>query len=300
MVIDAADHLHLVWNTENGLTAYTEADLGRITHAPDLGAARVWVNPTDHKRGAQVLASAGSRLGDISLGPEGGVWIAWATEKDAHQVSVYLGHGKHGQWHPFRIADGYGLAPPSLLLDSEGDFHLGWHDVYEDAYYVSGKTSELGQGQPLVPAKITRPNSYHPLYRSVMMETDHKTLAIFENAESYLEYAFPEEPKLKLNPLARRDPRLMWDTDHSPQVAIDRYGIPWVFFIDSVRRHVFYMRWLGTEWSDIENSYWLTRNSPRMEDNHLAIDRLAVEPRMAATSTGIGIALKNESEDFLR
>ena len=68
-----------------------------------------------------------------------------------------------------------------------------------------------------------------------------------------------------------------------------------MFFIDNVRQHVFYARWLGSEWSDIYDSYWLTRNMPRGDDNHLAVDRLAVEERMAPNAAGIGVAVANET-----
>ena len=75
-------------------------------------------------------------------------------------------------------------------------------------------------------------------------------------------------------PLTALASRLVWDTVHSPRLVVDQHGVPWVFFIDSTRQHVFYARWLGTRWSPILNGFWLTRNTARLEDNHLSIDWL--------------------------
>ena len=106
---------------------------------------------------------------------------------------------------------------------------------------------------------------------------------------------FPGGEKKQHFPLTGEDERFTWDFCHSPRFAVDRYGIPWVFFINGTRQHVFYARWLEKQWSPVLNAYWLTRNTPRMDENHLSIERLAVEERMADDAEGIGVSITHES-----
>jgi hypothetical protein len=296
MVIDRQNNLHLVWNTRKGLTSYSWIALKQVKDWKELGDRRLWRKPGSTQPGKLILAQAGSRLGDIVLGPEGGLWVAWTTQQGDHQVTVNLGEEKEDLWRSFRMAEGYGLAPPSLLIDGQGDFHLAWHDIYEDLFYLRGQTNELGSGKRWEARELVGEQAYPRLHRPAMAVADGQTVAVSENDLEYLEYLFPDEDHPTPRSLTRRDARFSGDSMHSPQFAIDRYGIPWLFFIDSARQHVFYTRSLGTEWSPFASSYWLTRNSPRMADNHLAIDRLAVEPQMSATEAGIGVAIANESE----
>ncbi|PYV84162.1 MAG: hypothetical protein DMG05_25030, partial [Acidobacteria bacterium] len=34
-----------------------------------------------------------------------------------------------------------------------------------------------------------------------------------------------------------------------PKIALDKYGIPWVFWPDTTRRHTYFARWLGSRFS---------------------------------------------------
>ena len=106
---------------------------------------------------------------------------------------------------------------------------------------------------------------------------------------------FPGGEKKQNFPLTGEDERFAWDFCHSPRFAVDRYGIPWVFFINGTRQHVFYARWLDKQWSPVLNAYWFTNNTPRMDENHLSIERLAVEERMAEDAEGIGVSITHES-----
>jgi hypothetical protein len=119
-----------------------------------------------------------------------------------------------------------------------------------------------------------------------------RVLAVHESGDS-LKYTFMEtgEKARQSHPLTDLDSRLVWDTVHSPRLVVDQHGVPWVFFIDSTRQHVFYARWLGTRWSPILNGFWLTRNTARFEDNHLSIDWLGVEHGVGADNSSIGLVI---------
>ena len=289
MAIDGKNRLHLVWSTEQGLSAYALMDLDRIRTRAELKEDQIWLHPELGTAGALVLEPSASRVGDITLAPDGSVWVAWSVDRGEHRTGISVGRmGRRWRWG--RVTEGYGVAPPSLQVDRSGRFYLAWHDIYEDTWYLAGgianlKTSSLGAARKLVARA----------YRPVMLPTGDRLLAIFESDHSLLEYTFVEEEPAERHPLSQLDSRLHWDTLHSPQIATDRYGVPWLFFINSARHHVFYSRWLGTTWGPIHNGPRLIRNSPRMEDNHLSVDLLSVQEETGADSTGIALTLAHET-----
>jgi len=291
MVIDQQDNLHLVYCTDNGLSGYTFINLKQIKNYRDLKEKSFWLNPRNKKPGVLVLAKSNSKIGDISLAPDGGVWLVWTVTQMEHQVSIYVGRWFNGKFDSFKVTEGYGFSPPSIFISCDHRFHLAWHNIYEDGYYLSGKISDLDKKQIWQVKKLI-----DRVRRPVMTESKDKILTVYENDWSFLEYIFPEEKIHRRCFLTWPDKRFTWDTSHSPQFVVDKYGIPWLFFIESTRQHIFYTRWLGTNWSQIYNGPWLTKNSPRMEDNHLSIERLSVEERMLDNASGIGITITHENQ----
>ncbi len=300
MALDGAGRLHFVWSTEKGLSGYSVMSLGRLKRSLKAGEDLPWVNPADGRRGALILAKTGSLVGDIRQAPNGDVWLVWTTGA-GDDVSVQLGSIRGGKWESFEVAAGDSHAPPALLIDSGGRFHLAWHNREGRGFYLSKDPSEL-QETPEGTALETRASSSVPAgpwklwaYRPALVETAGGILAVLETGTADLRFVFPGDEKTKSFPLTGEDERFAWDFCHSPRFAVDRYGIPWVFFIDGTRQHVFYARWLEKQWSPLLNSYWLTRNTPRMDENHLSIERLAVEEKMAEDAEGIGVSITHES-----
>ena len=132
-------------------------------------------------------------------------------------------------------------------------------------------------------------------YRPVVAGAIPAPIAVREDQQNQLDRFFLDGSPPRLVSLSRspEDRRFAWDTLHSPQFATDRYGTPWLFFIDSARQHVFYTRWLGGGWGPIGTAGKLTWNSGRFEDNHLPVDRIAVEERQAAGD--FGLLLENDT-----
>ena len=190
---------------------------------------------------------------------------------------------------------GDGLFPASLFLDEQERFHLGWHDIYEESYYASGRLDQLDD--PKAASVIRLPGR---AFQPVLTRTQGKTLAVYEDTYSHLMTVLPESSPPRAVPLTRSRPRFAWHTFHSPQFALDRYGVAWLFFVDSARQHVFRTRWLGEDWGPVHNTAKLVRNSPRMEDNHLPIERLAVETDMGEGEPGIKILLTHGDQQALR
>ena len=210
----------------------------------------------------------------------------WTESKANHEVSIQLGHvNEHGLISQ-EVTRGHGLFPPSLLLDNQGRFHLAWHDIYEEAYYAFGLLNQVEAGENVEVRRLQGQS-----FRSVLAKTQSQLLAVYEDTYSHLRTTIPAEATQPSISLTRARPRFAWHTFHSQQITLDRYGIPWLFFVDSARQHVFRTRWLGQEWGPIHRTAKLTWNSPRMEDNHLPIDRLAVEGDTDKTAPDFGILL---------
>ena len=284
MSLDQEDRLHLIWSTQSGLSGYALLHSSAYAGGPALS----WHHPQTGAPGALILAPHSSRVGDIATAPDGNVWLVWTEERANHSVSVHLGHVNQRGLVSQEMARGYGLFPPSLLLDDQARFHLAWHDIYEEASYASGFLNQLESGE-----KVEVHRLQSQAFRPVLAKTQGQLLAVYEDTYSHLKTILPEEATRGAIPLTRPRPRFAWHTFHSSQIRLDRYGIAWLFFVDSARQHVFRTRWLGEKWGPIHSTAKLTWNSPRMEDNHLPIDRLAVEVVRDETAPGIGILLTN-------
>ncbi|MCX6619962.1 MAG: hypothetical protein NTY38_02560 [Acidobacteria bacterium] len=289
ITIDARDRLHLFWNSPHGAIGYRLLNLKTTRSAADLGDNDRWLDPETGRAGLLSIAASGARLGDIAIDATGSVWLAWTTGGSDRHVRMHLGSMRNRRWQIHSLVTVDEGAPPSLIVDGQDRFHLAWHDVYEDTYYLTGKLSDLADRRDWEARRLVR-----GARRPVLAAVGGQILAVLETSYSALEYSRADIAQATSSPLTGEDSRFAWDTCHSPEFAIDRYGIPWMFFIDSARQHVFYSRWLGTRWSGISNSQRLMANSPRMEENHLSIDRISVEPRMSLPAEGIGLALSHE------
>ena len=288
MVIDGQDRLHLVWTGTDGSSSYSVLKL----NGTKSESWSRWENPVTGERGAMVLAPALSRVGDITLDSKGEPWLAWSVSQPNHGTDLYVGTRDKNGWQQRVAAEGYGLAPPSLTVDRGLKLILAWNDIYENGWVLHCDFQELARAPRPVPERI--PESGR---RPVVAEAGVRPLVIRENKLNRLEYfRMPgaEVPLPSIN-LSEDDPRFAADTLHSPQFCIDRHGVPWLFFIDSSRLHVFYTRWLGAGWGPIGTAGRLTHNSVRMEDSRLPIDRLSVEERMRADGSDFCLLIENTS-----
>jgi len=289
LAVDAHDQLHLVCTTERGQTVYSVVDVQLLR---SRRTKPKWLNPATGQEGSLVLAAARSCAGDICRAADGQVWLTWTTdgEKDS-DVTVHLGTLREGAWQSFVLGLGKKLYPPSLLISRDGAFfHVACGDTTGGTHYLRGKVVELDT------EKKWRFEWSHSGNRPALAEMSARVLAVHESGDS-LKYTFlnQKEQVRQSHPLTDLDSRLAWDTVHSPRLVVDQHGVPWVFFIDSTRQHVFYSRWLGTRWSPILNGYWLTRNTARFEDNHVSIDWLSAEHGLGADKSSIGLVIGHRS-----
>ena len=287
LAVDPQDRLHVIWTTEQGLTAYSVME----TQPLRSGAKPTWLNPASGKAGELVLAAARSWTGDICRAPDGRVWLTWTTGVVGDsEVTVHLGTLRDGAWQSFELGRGKKFYPPSLLFSRDGAFfHVACGDTIGGTHCLKGRVSEVKKGRKW---QFERSHSGN---RPALAETAGGVLAVHESGDS-LKYTFLEGEPRRSHPLTSLDSRFAWDTVHSPRLVVDQHRIPWLFFIDSTRQHVFYSRWLGTRWSPIMNGFWLTRNTARFEDNHVSIDWLGVEHGVGRDKSSIGLVIGHRSQ----
>ena len=285
--VDSRDRLHLIWTTEEGPTAYSVMETESLRSGN--GEAK-WLHPVSGQKGGLIVAPGQSWAGDICRAPDGRVWLTWTTGAVGDsEVTVHLGTLRDGAWQSFELGRGKKFYPPSLLISPDGAFfHVACGDTTGGTHYVRGRVADLGTDRQW------QFEPSHPGNRPALAEMSGRVLAVHESGDS-LKYTFLNSEPRRTQPLTDLDSRLVWDTVHSPRLVVDRHGVPWVFFIDSTRQHVFYSRWLGTRWSPILNGFWLTRNTARFEDNHLSIDWLGVEHGLGADKSSIGLAIGHRS-----
>ena len=291
LILDDDDEVHFVWSTRSGLTAYS---LLRFSDLPGTSAPS-WHHPETGKEGALVLAPQLSRIGDIVLGPNGRTWVVWTVASNSHDVTIFLGIIGPDGLISKKIASGLGLFPPTLFIDTHGSFHLVWHDVYEESYYLYGSLAQLVEGNPERVQTLSKNG-----YRAVVSEASGRAFAVYEDNYNQINSQFLQEEDGEKISLTGSLPRFRYHTLHSPQLSLDRYGIPWLFFVDSSRKHAFQTRWLGEKWGPIHRIAKMTRNSPRMEDNHLSIDGLAVQNQSLEGASTIGILLVHGDEQVFQ
>ena len=158
--LDHQDRIHLVWSTVTGLTGYAVVDFPGAD-----GTDLLWQNPQTKSPGALVLADEYSRIGDIATAADGSVWFTWTESISDRQASIHLGRVHDGGLSSWRIARADGLFPASLFLDEQERFHLGWHDIYEESYYASGRLDQLDDpkaAKVLPPAEPRLPTGPDP------------------------------------------------------------------------------------------------------------------------------------------
>ena len=278
MIVDHKDQMHLSWNEQDGMINYCIFEPKKLEDNKFKAAV------------SETICKSNGLLGDITLAPDNTVWLSWIKNEAEHQGSIFIGSFDNNYWKAFELTSGYGYAPPSLCIDSHNCFHITWHDINEYLYVINGKLEEL-DGEKSWQAERIMDNAHRP----ALAETDNKIIAAYSNVFCALDYCFANEKQPEKKFITFPDKRFTADTSHSTRFSIDNYGIPWLFFIESTRQHVFYTRWLGTKWAPISNGPKLLRNTARMDDNHLSIDRLSVEEKIPSEKQEIAIVYTHES-----
>ncbi|PJB76636.1 MAG: hypothetical protein CO095_02260 [Armatimonadetes bacterium CG_4_9_14_3_um_filter_58_7] len=282
ITIDGSNALTLVCCTGQGMIRAQRIDLHSVTRPKHLRESSRWQHPVTGRTGALTVCAEGGALGDLAIDTDGSVWMTWLESADGRSQSLMLAKLGGKKWSPFPLHKGPGLFPAALCFDSQNQFHLVWNDILEDLYSLSGTVGTLGGRQEWKPKQMVD-RAKEP----ALVSFGNEVMAAYENNWCFLEYVFPKEKKPERQFLTWPDPRFTWDINKGCQLVLDRYGIPWLFYNEDTRQHIFCARWLGTTWSPLQNCAKLIQNSSRFTENHLSIDHFAVEQNPTGESIGL-------------
>ena len=260
--------LHLAWTCEEGIGYST---------APLHGLYRQW-SPMD------VAVSGDVMLGDLFVAG-GRACITTRRIHDRQTESVGLAWRDGEVWHVREVERGGPMFAPVADVDARGRCHLVWADVAERLHYTvvddpdgDPRVEILGDGrQPTV------------------LALDGQVLIGCESQYPHIHYYFHDGTQWERDRwLTWCHPWFMPDVVHSPQLAMDRHGVPWIFFADNTRKSTFWARWMGQAWGEIGNGPRVFYRPPHFDANLLPIGRLSVEKRPGARSGDIGLLLTCE------
>jgi hypothetical protein len=286
VVVDRAGRVHVAWS--DGESVWYARSAGKVT---DVGALlrdrSSWVG-ADGREPRPILADA--TLGDLAVSNDGEVYLAAVKRTAESSTTLCLArHGDKGEWTADDVAKGAGFHPPVLHLSADASVHLAWSDTRGRVLYLRHRRGETAEPRVLSPGGYGG-NGRNP----TILATGRQILVAYESLYAQIEYAVEEAGVWRTyQRLTSLDRRLATDVLHSPQLAVDRHGVVWLFFSDVTRRFTYFTRWLGSGWSDIYDCRGIYYRAPRFETNLLAADWFAVEKHPPAQATEIGVALAN-------
>lgn len=292
LALDRGGRLHAAWGDGEGVW-YARA---KPQSAKDLGERSAWT-AADGKEPTQILADA--TFGDLAVSEQHGVWIAAVKRTKDGQTTVCL--GQHGRkWEFEEVATDVGFHPPVLHLAADGAVHVAWCDTRGRVLYLRHRYGEKSEPQEICKGGFSSNGRWVSI-----IEAERQLIVAYENLYAQVEYAVFEQGKWRLNQrLTSLDKRLSTDVLHSPQLALDRHGVVWLFFSDATRKFTYFTRWLGSSWSDIYDCRGIYYRAPRFESDLIGADWIGIEKYPPPHAHHIGMSLANslatEKKEFHR
>ena len=217
-------------------------------------------------------------LGDMLLLPEIDAPCVGMVRLENSESIVTL-RWKAGDWHQCDIARGKGLRPP--VMDIAGDWlYLSWCDGGGRIWFQKVRWRELGKSAPEAPQELQGINQ--PGRRPCILCAGGKVIVAYETMVAYSQTTAKVLDGKQWRTFHVTAPRLVPDVTHSPHLALDPHGVPWLFFSDANRRFVYYARWLGEGWSDIADGRGIFQRAPYNDGGLLSADWLSVEKHPAS------------------
>ncbi len=299
LVLDRTGRVHAAWGSGDAVW-YARGPEAGADLATRLCDRRAWVG-ADGQVPKAILDNA--VLGDLAVTDQGEVWIAAVKRGAGTSTTLCLGRHSIGHWAFEDLATDTGFHrfhPPVLQVLPDGSAHLAWSDTRGRILYLRYRPGEKAEPRVLVQGGYD-PNGRHP----TLLANGRHLLIAYETFYAQIEYAVEEDGKWRTNQrLTSADPRFATDVLHSPQFALDRHGVAWLFFADATRKFTYFTRWLGSGWSDIYDCRGIHYRAPRFETNLIGADWFAVEKHPPASAPDIGVALANglapEKNEFHR
>jgi len=266
-LISCGEQLHAAWSFEGG-----------IQHT----AARIDANPADWSSPAPIL-EAEAWLGDLFM-HQGKPCALYLKAPDDDSSTIEMATADNDAWGHQKLWQTGPAYPPVCHADDEGRLHLAWGDVPGRLWY--GLVDP--QGEPSEPTLVTEVGR-----QPSIITVGDEALIVYED-----DYPHTEWVLLKEGEILKKDRLLVhpWFTGslvHSPQLAVDRHGVAWCFFVDNTRKSTFWMRWMGDAFGEIANGPRIHFRPQHFDWNLLPVGRLSVQ-KDASVSEDIGLLMSLE------
>jgi hypothetical protein len=295
MVRDREGTLIVAFSDEAGTHLY-ESVSRDVKNVAELSLKDAW---TEKK----AFFPLGTVIGDLLVGHDGDVIIPLLCrnaqgEEDRIEIVTLQNSDR-----PVPVHTGRGLFPPTAQLDADGLIHLAWSDTCQRLRYLRVLPDELQSGETPEPTRICDWGR-HP---TILPLGDGRVLIGFEPEFSHsVNYAVVDGKEVRafgdddrcLTESAS-DARFSRENFHSPHIAIDASGIPWLFFVGINRNHVFAARWLGEGWGPITAAAGIPHRTPHRDKRRLPVGRISVQKEPGSGGAG-SMALHLQAEEPAR
>jgi hypothetical protein len=263
--------LRIAWSDQSGVWL-ADVALPSSISAESLQAAVKAARPPK-------LIFPEGKLGDIALDRQGRVVLAY-SRKDAVFVQTESGS-------PEKIADSG--SDPVVEIDRRDRMHLAYRSQRETPFFGDGKSAldpriayavreTTGWQKPQIAAhglsflpavafdKVTPVIAFQQEGLKRIPNAGSRYLEDREGGGASIGFAARDNGRWRTGFVSQAQEVLVRDgsvVDWSygrlypmleqkwrPRMAMDKYGIPWVFWPDTTRRHTYFARWLGSRFSD--------------------------------------------------
>ncbi len=292
---DGSGKLILGFSDETGTHLY--ASIGsEISGVADISSNDDWEKLT-----ASPLV--GTVLGDLVVDPDEGnivplLCVGAGDVDDRIEIALPI---EGAERHP--IYAGPSLFPPTAHLELGGMLHLAWSDTCQRLRYLRVTLDDLRDGAIPEPTRVCDWGR-HPV---ILPLGDGRVLIGFEPEFSHsINYAivdgngarvFGDDDRCLTE--SETDSRFSRENFHSPHLALDTFGIPWLFFVSIYRNHVFAARWLGRDWGPITAAGGIAHRTPHRDKRWLSIGRISVAKEAQWGATG-PLVIHLQAEDPVR
>lgn len=298
------ENLYLTWSDEQGVW------LANIP-LPDFSTAASFERSLRPRSPAELIAQRGT-LGDITTDAQGRVMLAYTRQ------GIFVATNSGGSWRHEKVANAG--TEPTLELDKQGDVHLAYRLQTEVPFFGPGRVAMnsrimyaarhaegwqppqvVAQGLSFNPAIAVADSKPVIAYQSEGQKwvgrQNTKYIEQREGGGASIGFTAIVEGGWKTGFVSQAMEILVRDKSAAdafqgriypmveekrrPKIATDKYGIPWVFWPDTTRRHTYFARWLGSRFSDeyeVRGGYYAPS------------EHITVEKQMPSQASQLGFA----------
>ena len=270
LVIDEEDTLHLLWESNQPPAVWYSRCRVSVRDASDRIQRRAcWTGPNGEGGSVRIGESGrDSYLGDVTLDPNGRLWVAYGEAvavgpgytypiRDKLETRRYVLSRPEGYeiwmarlspsgWDRRRLTDAGPARRPVMDLDPQGSLHLLFAGERSHLYYLRftefpSTFLETKDYTATPPQPLWSGTGYLAL--SVVGWGD-RALVVFERTEHVPVCGYYDG--VRWNFQAVNPTQEIW---RNPILVRDHHGVAWLFWSNVTRRHTFYARWLGRRFS---------------------------------------------------